>query len=213
MADDRPEETCRRCGGANVIWCAPSPLWNAVMRGGSIDGPWEFNELICPACFITLAEERGIAGEFVVDARVVSVELETVTPSGRVWDAEAMLWRESSRAPVDAEIEQLTDALERHKRLVARYRKPMPEGGLTSSEKLHTSHVARVDAEARAEQVDAERERMLDLVKSMRQAIEFARCCDLSGERGWADHDSILSALDESQALLREHDRLGDANG
>jgi hypothetical protein len=56
--------------------------------------------------------------------------------------------------------------------------------------------------------VDAERERMLGLVKSMRQAIEFARCCDLSGERGWADHDSILNALDESQALLREHGRL-----
>lgn len=93
QSDAHPEATCRRCGGPNVVWFAPSPLWNAVMRGGSIDGPWEFDELICPTCFCALAEERGVASVWRIDAREVHVELETTTPSGRVWDAETDLWR------------------------------------------------------------------------------------------------------------------------
>jgi hypothetical protein len=88
------ESQCRRCGGPNVSWAAPSPLWNAVMRGGSIDGPWEFGELICPTCFVVLAEERGIACDWTVAAKTVYVALETVTPSGRRWDAESGLWVE-----------------------------------------------------------------------------------------------------------------------
>ena len=64
------------------------------MRGGSIDGPTEFDDLICPTCFMVLAEERGIAEAWRLDARVVHVGLELVTPSGRVWDADADLWRD-----------------------------------------------------------------------------------------------------------------------
>jgi hypothetical protein len=91
--DERhPEETCRRCGGPNVSWSAPSPLWNAVMRGGSIDGPWEFDELICPTCFCILAEERGVALGWRVDADEVRVPLAFVTPSGRRWDPDLWLW-------------------------------------------------------------------------------------------------------------------------
>lgn len=86
------ESVCHRCAGPNVSWSAPSPLWNAVMRGGSIDGPWEFDELICPTCFAVLAEERGVASGWRIDARDVAVELETITPSGRVWSPERMLW-------------------------------------------------------------------------------------------------------------------------
>lgn len=86
------EEICHRCGGANRSWSAPSPLWNAVMRGGSINGPWEFGEIICPTCFMVLAEERGIASGWWLHAQVVHVELETVTPSGRVWDEALNLW-------------------------------------------------------------------------------------------------------------------------
>ncbi|WCB94471.1 hypothetical protein DSM104299_03208 [Baekduia alba] len=98
---EHPETTCRRCGGPNVSWFAPSPLWNAVMRGGSIDGPWEFDELICPTCFCILAEERGIASTWRVHAETINVELETVTPTGRVWDPETDLWVESSVDPPD----------------------------------------------------------------------------------------------------------------
>lgn len=91
---EHPELQCRRCGGPNRSWHAPSPLWNAVMRGGSIDGAWEFDELICPTCFMVLAEERGVAEAWRLDARVVHVDLELTTPSGRTWDAETDLWRD-----------------------------------------------------------------------------------------------------------------------
>ena len=85
-------ETCNRCGGENPPWSAPSPLWNAVMRGGSINGDPEWNDLVCATCFMILAEEKGIASLFRLTAEIVNVELETVTPSGRIWDEERGLW-------------------------------------------------------------------------------------------------------------------------
>jgi hypothetical protein len=85
-------ERCRRCGHDNPAWSAPSPLWNAAMRGGCINGEWEFGELICASCFMVLAEERGVASLFRVTAEVVNVELQTVTPSGRVWNPGTWLW-------------------------------------------------------------------------------------------------------------------------
>jgi len=89
-----PESWCHRCGGPNRSWHVPSPLWNAVMRGGSINGEEEYSGIVCPTCFMVLAEERGVGEAWRLDARVVHVELELTTPSGRVWDAEADLWRE-----------------------------------------------------------------------------------------------------------------------
>ena len=86
------ETYCHRCGGPNVAWSAPSPLWNAVMRGGSIDGEWQWEEIICPTCFAVLAEAAGIAGVWRLDADQVHVELETVTPTGRVWNDALRLW-------------------------------------------------------------------------------------------------------------------------
>jgi hypothetical protein len=88
------ESRCHRCGGPNRSWHAPSPLWNAVMRGGDINGPWKWNEIICPTCFMVLAEGAGIAERWRLDARTVKVELATTTPSGRVWDPERDLWVE-----------------------------------------------------------------------------------------------------------------------
>lgn len=87
-----PEATCARCGGPNITWCAPSPLWNAVMRGGSINGEDEFDGIVCPICFAHLADERGIAAVWRFYAEDVRVELETVTPSGRQWDDRRWLW-------------------------------------------------------------------------------------------------------------------------
>lgn len=85
-------EACKRCGRRNPSWSAPSPLWNAVMRGGSVDGPPEYGDMVCATCFMVLAEEKGIACGFRVVADVVHVELETVTPSGRAWDTESGMW-------------------------------------------------------------------------------------------------------------------------
>lgn len=83
-------EECRRCGRANPPWAAASPLWNFVMRGGSINGVEEGGGIICAGCFIELAAAKGIAG-----FRLSATEhppLETTTPSGRVWDEDRFMW-------------------------------------------------------------------------------------------------------------------------
>jgi hypothetical protein len=46
-----PEHVCERCHGSNVTWFAPSELWNATH--GDFD-------ILCPVCFITLAEQAGV---------------------------------------------------------------------------------------------------------------------------------------------------------
>lgn len=97
--DRHPESYCHRCGGPNFTWSAPSPLWNHVMRGGSIDGPWQWDEIICPVCFVQLAEAAGMASSWRLYAERVNVELETVTPSGRAWNPDTWLWGD----PVDAQ--------------------------------------------------------------------------------------------------------------
>lgn len=87
-----PEDYCHRCSGPNISWSAPSPLWNEVMRGGDINGPWQYGEIICPTCFAILAEAAGVAQRWRVYAERVNVPLATVTPSGRVWNPETWLW-------------------------------------------------------------------------------------------------------------------------
>jgi hypothetical protein len=87
-----PESYCHRCDGPNIAWVAPSPLWNAVMRGGSINGDEEHDGIVCPTCFAQLAEERVGAGPWRLTPRRVKADLVTTTPSGRVWDERAWLW-------------------------------------------------------------------------------------------------------------------------
>lgn len=43
---------CDDCGRVNPVWFAPNDLWNTVV--GSPNGT------LCPACFIDLAEQRGV---------------------------------------------------------------------------------------------------------------------------------------------------------
>lgn len=96
------ETRCHRCGGKNCTWSAPSPLWNEVMRGGDINGPWQWNEIICPPCFAELAETSGVAARgwrFTADR--VLVPLATSTPSGRVWDEAKQLWVEPVATPTE----------------------------------------------------------------------------------------------------------------
>jgi hypothetical protein len=92
--DHHPESVCNCCGGPNISWCAPSPLWNEVMRGGDINGPWQYDEIICPTCFTILAEAAGIASMWRLHAERVTRPLQLVTPSGRAWNEQTWLWEE-----------------------------------------------------------------------------------------------------------------------
>lgn len=94
ITDVHPESHCHRCDGPNIAWTVSSPLWNAVMRGGSINGAEIHDGIVCPICFVELAEKAQIADLWRLTAHRVHVELETVTPSGRVWDEVAQRWRD-----------------------------------------------------------------------------------------------------------------------
>ncbi len=101
-ADGDPEKRCHRCGGPNIAWAAPSPLWNQVMRGGDISAAEVHDGIVCPVCFAQLAEEAGIAELWRFDARRVWMPLQTVTPSGRVWNDRTWLWEEpTADGPTD----------------------------------------------------------------------------------------------------------------
>lgn len=88
------ESYCHRCNGPNIIWSAPSPLWNQVMRGGDINGTEIHAGIVCPTCFAQLAEQSGIGEIWRLSAERVHVELEAVTPSGRVWNPQTWKFEE-----------------------------------------------------------------------------------------------------------------------
>lgn len=92
-----PEATCHRCGHPFTDWSAPSPLWNEVMRGGDINGAEPYRGIVCPPCFIRLAEAAGIATGWRLYAATVFRHLQTVTPSGRVWNPETWMFDEPAR--------------------------------------------------------------------------------------------------------------------
>lgn len=92
MSAGHVEATCRRCQGPNVSWTAPSPLWNLVMRGGAIDGVDRFDGIVCPTCFVVVAEDARLASRWYVSADRVALPLQTVLPDGRVWVEAARLW-------------------------------------------------------------------------------------------------------------------------
>lgn len=88
------DEICHRCGGENVRWSAPSPLWNKVMRGNDINGEPRYGDLVCIRCFIVLAFEAGIDGTWRVGLDPEPEGMIYETPSGRVWDQVRGLWVE-----------------------------------------------------------------------------------------------------------------------
>jgi hypothetical protein len=58
--DIHPEAFCHRCRGRNVSWFADNDLWADVMRGGDWQTEkWQWNEIICPICFIEIARDQG----------------------------------------------------------------------------------------------------------------------------------------------------------
>jgi hypothetical protein len=86
-------ELCNRCGGENVIWATPSPLWNLVMRGNDINGDPKWGDLVCIRCFVVLAEEAGVRpSRWRLTADPEPEGLIYETPSGRVWDRDRWLW-------------------------------------------------------------------------------------------------------------------------
>ena len=89
MNEVDPESYCHRCKGPNVSWAAPSPLWNAVMRRGD-SRLW--NEIICPTCFVTLAEQAGIAADWRIYAQTELQAVPPVSRDGRIWNQHTWLW-------------------------------------------------------------------------------------------------------------------------
>jgi hypothetical protein len=89
-------ERCHRCGGRNVCWRAPSPLWNLVMRGNDINGKALYGDLVCIGCFFELAANAGVAGRWNVTVEPDPGWMQTITPSGRVWNPVAWLWESAS---------------------------------------------------------------------------------------------------------------------
>jgi hypothetical protein len=94
LEPDHPESHCHRCGNPNCSWSAPSPLWNYVMRGDDINGEEMYDGIVCPTCFMLLAEDAGVARGWYLTAREVLVPLKLTTPSGRVWSESAGVWVE-----------------------------------------------------------------------------------------------------------------------
>ena len=92
LLTDSIEDCCHRCGGCNVVWSAPSPLWNQVMRGGDIAAKDDFDGIICPICFVLLAQQQGVATGWRLTATRVNVELVHELPDGRSWDEDLWLW-------------------------------------------------------------------------------------------------------------------------
>lgn len=89
-------ETCHRCSGANVVWAAPSPLWNLVMRGNDITGDPLYGDLVCIPCFTELAAAAGVTGQWRLTVTPMPDKVVTTTPAGRAWDDDRWLWVDPS---------------------------------------------------------------------------------------------------------------------
>ena len=81
-AAQHPESTCEECGGANVTWFAPSPIWNEVVRN-----PLGRDLMLCPVCFNKRAAKAGytrhawsIHPEFYAYAASMAEKVEVVQP-------------------------------------------------------------------------------------------------------------------------------------
>ena len=50
-AEGHPEDACERCGRLNVVWFTRNELWNRIPPT---------HDILCPCCFVQLAEESGL---------------------------------------------------------------------------------------------------------------------------------------------------------
>lgn len=98
-------ERCGRCGGENVSWHTPSPLWNFVMRSNRIDGPRIWNDLVCIPCFVVVAEEAGVKPPSWRLTAVPEPEgLNYTTSEGWVWNHETCLWDKPQTTNVEDDL-------------------------------------------------------------------------------------------------------------
>jgi hypothetical protein len=52
---EHPEATCDDCGGHNVVWFAPAPVWNQVVREPLAEPSTD--PMLCPSCFMLRADK------------------------------------------------------------------------------------------------------------------------------------------------------------
>lgn len=172
-----PEARCHCCGGPNIVWAAPSPLWNAAMReGGTINGLEAHHGIVCPICFAAIAEGLGIADTWRLTAVNVSALLETVTPSGRVWDERTWLWSDSLSVSVEPvpSTPRVPGSTERPEGILA---------GLTVNERFYLAMHARYESQRqddfRYQHADpAERERLRSRWSQIAAALEVEETND-----------------------------------
>lgn len=53
--EKHPEDFCQKCGNKNVVWSAPTEIWDKVFPEEGI---------VCPQCFAFSAEELGYSTMF-----------------------------------------------------------------------------------------------------------------------------------------------------
>jgi hypothetical protein len=51
-----PELYCHKCGGPNVVWFTSNAMWDKAVTKANEPG------ILCPTCFIQLAEAAGFYG-------------------------------------------------------------------------------------------------------------------------------------------------------
>ncbi len=65
-------EICDRCGFPSPVWFTDNDIWNALDRAG----------VLCPLCFIYLAEKNGVATtgwKIVPEERITSLQWRRIT--------------------------------------------------------------------------------------------------------------------------------------
>lgn len=50
---EHPEDFCKKCGRPNIVWFGPNRIWNQAVRAANEP------EILCPVCFVQLAEAAG----------------------------------------------------------------------------------------------------------------------------------------------------------
>lgn len=56
LRGEHPEDFCKKCGRPNIVWFGPNAIWNQAVRAANEP------EILCPVCFVQLAEAVGLGG-------------------------------------------------------------------------------------------------------------------------------------------------------
>lgn len=130
-----------------------------------------------------VANERDADVQAVVD--FLDVWRYSSSPSRQCLEdaANQLLDTLSLKARVEAaeqRVRELEEALGRHRDLIKRYQRPLPEGGMTAREKMETAHKRRVEAEVAAERAEAKLATAVEALEGLRGDLH------LYGSRSWS---------------------------